>query len=290
MQKFEYKKMRKTIFLILSGAILTLFIGTGCTDKRANADDSLSIDTTLIDTTDVDSLESIISEEPMPKAADELFDDFFFNFAANKKLQRERIIFPLAVDNYGKASTMQQSEWRMEHFHMRQGFSTLIFNSPRQRNLQKNTDIDHVYVERILLGNKFVKRWYFERIDGLWKMNRMESFGLQKHEDANFINFYYSFVTDSLSQASSLAETIEFSGPDPDDDFSRITGEITSEQYPMFAPWLPTDGLFNVHYGAEPYKPSNQRIFIMRGVANGLDTELSFSRIDKKWKLVKFEN
>lgn len=38
----------------------------------------------------------------MPKAADELFDDFLFNFAASRKLQRQRVHFPLPVYRNGK--------------------------------------------------------------------------------------------------------------------------------------------------------------------------------------------
>ena len=105
-------------------------VGTGCTEKKAALNDTLSSDSLLADTSDAeDSLETIISEEPMPKAADELFDDFFFNFAANRRLQRERIDFPLAVNSYGKMTSVTQRRWRTEHFFMHQGYYTLVFNN-----------------------------------------------------------------------------------------------------------------------------------------------------------------
>ena len=73
---------------------------TGCTDKNkavtADTTVTVSIDA---DTLEVDSLEELISEAPVPKAADELFDDFIFNFAGNRKLQMKRIQFPLSVIN-----------------------------------------------------------------------------------------------------------------------------------------------------------------------------------------------
>lgn len=46
----------------------------------------------IVDTASVDTMEQLISDTPMPKAADELFDDFFFNYAANRKLQLERTV------------------------------------------------------------------------------------------------------------------------------------------------------------------------------------------------------
>ena len=70
---------------------------TGCTDKKPTTADSTRTDTIVGDTATRDTLESIIEEQPMPKAADELFDDFVFNFAANRKLQFARIKFPLEV-------------------------------------------------------------------------------------------------------------------------------------------------------------------------------------------------
>ena len=54
----------------------------------------------------------------------------------------------------------------------------------------------------------------------------------------------------------------------------------------MFAPKLPYDMIYNIIYGQE-YTESNQKIFVIRGIANGLETELTFKRLDGMWKLVK---
>lgn len=92
--------MRKLSFLFVV-LVVIMFATTGCVDKKPQTvglmDSIAPADTAAEDTT-----EEIISETPMPKAADELFDDFFFNFAANKKLQYKRIHFPLPVYKNGK--------------------------------------------------------------------------------------------------------------------------------------------------------------------------------------------
>ena len=78
----------------------------------------------------------------MPKAADELFDDFVFNFAANRKLQMSRINFPLPVYHNDKLKKqIEKKHWRMEHFFMRQDYYTLIFDNRRQMNLVKDTTL-----------------------------------------------------------------------------------------------------------------------------------------------------
>ena len=71
--------MRKGVVFVVALAVMTMLIGTGCTDKKEAKGDTLAVITDTIDTTSVDSLEEIIAETPMPKAADELFDDFFFS-------------------------------------------------------------------------------------------------------------------------------------------------------------------------------------------------------------------
>lgn len=279
--------MRKSIFFVFSVFILTMMLGTGCTEKKVDAQDSTSNDSTLIDTLGSDSIDEIIAERPMPKAADELFDDFIFNFAASKKVQRERTDFPLTVDRYGKISEVTQRQWSMEHFFMRQGYYTLIFNNARQMNLVKDTAVSNIFVEKISFANKSVHRWQFNRVQGAWRLQALKVMSLDKHEDASFLKFYEDFATDSVMQMQSLAEQVSFSVPDPDDDFSRMDGELMPEQWPMFAPWLPSGELYNIHYGEHPYKSSDTRIFIIRGISNGLETELTFKRQDGRWTLIK---
>lgn len=279
--------MRKSIFLVLAMFLAAFIVGTGCTDKKPEAADTMQTDTILSDSLESDSLDEIIAEQPMPKAADELFDDFIFNFAASKVVQRERTEFPLSLNSYGKETSLQQNQWSMEHFFMRQGYYTLVFNNVKQMDLVKDTSIGSVFVEKISFEKNQVKRWNFNRVNGLWKLQAVKLMALSSHEDAHFLKFYQSFATDSTTQTQSLADHVIFTGPDPDDDFSRMEGELMPEQWPMFAPWLPSGTIFNIHYGDKPYKASNTRLFIVRGIANGLETELTFQTLEGKWKLIK---
>src|SRR5574344_1323072 len=105
-----------------------------------------------------DSISQVVEETPMPVAADELFDDFFFNFAASRKVQKERVKFPLPVDNFGKQSVMEHNAWRRERFFMSQGYYTLIFNKYSQTRLVKDTTVSNVMVERIAITKGMVTR------------------------------------------------------------------------------------------------------------------------------------
>ena len=282
--------MKKLSFISVLLALLTIvcFSSVGCTGKKPASDaDTLASDTTVADTQAMDSTEKLIEETPMPKAADELFDDFVFNFAANRKLQLSRVHFPLPVYRNEKVvKTIDKKHWKMEHFFMRQDYYTLIFDNQKQMNLVKDTTIDHVVVEKVFYHKKTVQQFLFNRINGQWMMTSINYKPMYSNKNASFLKFYGKFATDSTFQAEHLHNPVKFVGPDPDDDFSTMTGDIEPETWPAFAPKLPSSMIYNIIYG-QKFNESNQKIFVIRGIANGLETELTFKRIGGKWMLTK---
>ena len=282
--------MKKLSFLsVLLAAITVICFSTvGCTDKKpAQIGDSTSVDSMVPDTQAMDSTEKLIEETPMPKAADELFDDFVFNFAANRKLQLKRVQFPLPVYNNEKlVKTIAKNHWKMEHFFMRQDYYTLIFDNQKQMDLVKDTTIDHVVIEKVFYAKKTVQQFLFNRINGQWMMTSINYKPMYTNNNASFLKFYGKFATDSAFQAQHLHNPVKFVGPDPDDDFSTMTGDIEPETWPAFAPKLPSHMIYNIIYG-QKYQENNQKIFVIRGIANGMETELTFRRIKGKWMLTK---
>ena len=277
--------MRKGIlFVVIASVLMVLCTTAGCTGKNNSGADTAGIDST--DTTAADTLEQLITEQPMPKAADELFDDFIFNFAANRKLQFKRIKFPLRVVNGKSEKMVEKSQWKMEHFFMSQGYYTLIFDNRRQMKIVKDTSINHVVVEKIYLKRKKVKQYIFNRINGEWNLVEVNTGAMYQNNNASFLDFYQKFATDSAFQSRHLDSPIHFSGPDPDDDFCTMTGDIEPETWPAFAPELPANFIYNIIYGQQ-YTQSNKKILVMRGIANGMEMELTFVRKGKAWKLTR---
>ncbi len=282
--------MKKLSFLSVLLAVLTVvcFTSVGCSDKKpAQVHDSTSVDSVITDTQTVDSTEKLIEETPMPKAADELFDDFVFNFAANRKLQMKRVHFPLPVYHNDKlVKSIGKRAWKMEHFFMHQDYYTLIFDNQKQMNLVKDTAIDHVVVEKVFYAKKKVQQFLFNRINGEWMMTSINYKPMYSNMNASFLKFYGHFATDSAFQAKHLHNPVKFVGPDPDDDFSTMSGDIEPETWPAFAPQLPHGMIYNIIYG-QKYAESNQKIFVIRGIANGMETILTFKRVHGKWMLTK---
>lgn len=282
--------MKKLSFLSVLQAVLTVvcFTSVGCSDKKpAQVHDSTSVDSVIADTQAVDSTEKLIEETPMPKAADELFDDFVFNFAANRKLQMKRVHFPLPVYHNDKlVKTIEKRAWKMEHFFMHQDYYTLILDNQKQMNLVKDTAIDHVVIEKVFYAKKTVQQFLFNRINGEWMMTSINYKPMYTNMNASFLKFYGKFATDSAFQAEHLHNPVKFVGPDPDDDFSTMSGDIEPETWPAFAPQLPHGMIYNIIYG-QKYAESNQKIFVIRGIANGMETILTFKRVHGKWMLTK---
>lgn len=276
--------MRK-ILIGMTALVVLMFSCTGNKAGQADGTDTDSVADTS-EVADTDTLELLITETPMPRAADAMFDDFIFNFAANKRLQKERIIFPLRQTEAGKTTTIERNHWQMEHFFMRQGYYTLLFNNEQQMALMKDTAVSEAVVEKIQLKKNRVTNYLFQRIRGAWMLKGVQVTTIPENANADFLTFYQKFVTDSAFQVKSLNETVDFVGPDPDDDFNMMEGVITPDTWEAFAPTLPGKVLYNIVYGkAQP--SGNEKIFLLRGVANGLELELRFKKVGEKWKLMK---
>ena len=275
----------KRVFLAIFAFVLIMF---SCTGNKANQTEEVPADSVAdsTDTTDVDSMELLITETPMPRAADAMFDDFLFNFLANKKLQKERVVFPLRVTENGTTTKIDKDNWKMEHLFMRQGYYTLLFNNDKQMQLMKDTAVNEATVEKILLNKNQVKNYFFQRIKGAWLLREIKVTPIQSDANASFLAFYQRFVNDTAFQVKSISETVDFVGPDPDDDFNMMEGVITPDTWEAFAPTLPHKTLYNIIYG-KPQEEGNQKIYLLRGVANGLEMELRFKKEGGRWMLKK---
>lgn len=243
-------------------------------------------DTVAQDTLPTDTLERLIASTPMPRAADELFDDFLFNFAANRQLQMERVAFPLPVVKGGDTTFIDKTQWRMERFFMHQEFYTVLFDNEKQMEMVRDTSVSEALVEKIYFNTGAVLQYMFRRVNGAWMLLQQHTEPIAANRNASFLMFYRQFVTDSLFQTQSLAETVKFVGPDPDDDFAQMEGILTPDTWPAFAPELPDRMLYNIVYGRQK-RVSDEIIFVMRGIANGLELQMTFRRDGDEWQLVK---
>ena len=271
-------------------AFLCLSLLVACGGNKTNTtEEEIPADTTM------SAADSIAADEaandplanlPLPKAADELFDDFLYNFAASRKLQMERVMFPLKKVNGNKVEKIDRDHWRMERYFMRQQYYTLLFDSEKHMEVVKDTSVNHAVVEMIYFNTGAVVQHIFDRLRGAWMLTSINTIPISGSNNASFLEFYSRFSTEKEFQEESLSETIQFEGPDPDDDFARMEGVITPDTWEAFAPELPQKMIYNIIYG-QPRPEGNRKVFVLRGIANGMELEMTFVRKNDTWKLTK---
>jgi hypothetical protein len=260
-------------------------VQTGCTEKKPESVDSTLKDTMIVDSADTDTATRIIAETPMPKAADQLFDDFFFNFISNKKLQRSRIKYPLVVYTGKSKSIINAGQWKNDRFFARQGYYTLIFDNEKQMDYAKSTDIDTVIVERIHLKKGLVEQYWFDHQDGKWKLNSIHNIGFSLSNNASFLKFLQRFFINKGS--GMVKDPLSYSGPDPyGDETAIVNTQIPASEWMGFLPEVPGDVVYNILYGQE-YSDASSKILIFKGLSNGLETQLVFTHYRSNWHLTK---
>lgn len=273
-----------------------LIVAAACTDKKSASAEKNLQEELLADSLFVDDEEGVeddeqdgmsVAEVPMPVAAEELFDDFFFNYASSMRVQLQRTQFPLLVTKGELTDTIERSEWQFTPFFMEQGYYTLIFENDAQVELVKDTAINHTVVETFADDADMVVQYHFRRIDGQWQLCEARWQPLIENPNASFVQFYRRFVADSLFQRQSLAQIIEFTGGDSEEEESEsMEGFITPDSWEGFAPQFPELPLYNIVYGHQD-SMARQKIFVIRGIANGEEMEVTFKREGDNWKLIK---
>lgn len=269
--------------------------GNGKRNTEVQEAQSLPQDTTVA----VDTLcvaESTIStpgdESIVPVAADESFADFLYNFALDENLQLRRILFPLPCHLDNRKDSIHEENWKHDPLFSHEEFYTMLFDTMDDTELEKDTSLTHVRIERIELKTRKMKRYHFERLEGLWTLKVIDETFLPEERKGlkDFYTFYERFANDSLFQAEHTADPLPFVAPDPEDEFQILKTTLKKEQWFTFQPKLPIEYLTNINYGQRLKKNSRTRVIELRGFGNGFNNALFFRFRNGSWKLTRFED
>lgn len=272
---------------MIAGFIFLLLVLGSCNNKKGN---NLPVQMTeSVHRLNEDSLAQA-AKGPHQSHADELFNDFIYSFASDPTVQRQRIVFPLLVDNGGKKSFIDARHWKHDYLFIHQKIYTLIFDRQKDMDLVNDTSLKSVQVEWLYPKNKMVKHYNFKRVRGMWLLESINMSHMTNIEDETFLNFYGRFSTDSLFQAQRVCQPLKFVTANPDDDFSMIEATIDVSQWFAFKPQLPILQMSNINYGQQNSDKSIQKIVAFKGVSNGFSNVLYFRKKAGKWKLYKFED
>lgn len=282
--------MKKLVIAIcLLGGMLSCVGGKKHTDAQEAWMESVDSMEVVADTL---LLEEVEEEPQVPASADESFADFLYYFATDEKLQLRRILFPLPYYTDNRKDSVLKEDWKHDPLFSQQEFYTMLYDNLDDAELEKDTASTSVRIEWIDLKAKKMKRYYFERLYGWWKLEAIDDASLPKQEmnQEDFYEFYERFANDSLFQAERVADPLPFVAPDPEDEFQILETTIEKEQWFAFQPKLPAEFLTNVNYGQRLDRNSRTRIIELRGFGNGFSNTLYFRCRNGEWKLTRFED
>ena len=281
--------MKKWLIAFMVVGLITACVNTG----RRSADEARTseADSTWLAMLDTLPMVDQPEEEPMPERADELFDDFIFNYATNERLQLRRTEFPLPFYNDSIPLHIAKDDWQHDYLFSQENVYTLLFDREEDMDMVGDTSLTSVKVEWIFLEEKKVKRYYFEKKDGAWMLEAINLRRMEHEARAdNFVDFYARFAADSLFQLEHICDPLPFITIDPDDEFSILETTIDAAQWQAFAPPLPDDKLSNIDYGQRNEDLSLTKIVKLNGIGSGVSNVCYFRRRGGRWELYKYED
>lgn len=262
--------------------VALVWIVSACTgsNKADNADggavDSLSLDS-VYDVQESDSL-ILIEEEGVSVKADELFDDFFYNFVSDVKFQKSRTA----------RAMRKKDETIFERFSSNEIFS-VIYEHERDLELLKDTTLRHVGVAWISLDSLSAEVFKFSKRDGEWLLTDRTTEDLTESLDADFLNFYKGFVADTLMQIESIGDGVFFE-VEAQEGYEEIDSMVKPEDWvefcsdkPLFSPLL-----VSMDYG-QKIDHATMRDILFRDFSSGISINYHFEKDDDKWFLKSIE-
>ncbi len=282
-----YFGMNKAFYLVLFITGFTLY---ACVNGGQTSSDEDSGESKDSANAEVDTLH-LFEEVAPPVAADELFIDFFFNFASDSKYQNQRIKFPLKMKDKDVNLNVTREDWHRFNRFKAQEFFSVIYERESDLELQNDTSVSEVAIQWIDLKDEYIEQFNFRRVSGKWTLMGLEKEDMKSSPNGSFLKFYAQFVTDSAYQRESIVSPLRFVTPSEDAGEPTQTEELTVDDWFEMQSDLPVTSsvIANIDYG-QACISQNRKTILMEGVSNGLCVKLKFDRVGSQWRLYEIEN
>ncbi len=237
-----------------------------------------------------DTIHLFEEEKEPPKAADMLFSDFFFNFIDDTRFQMDRVVFPLPYKQGEETKHLTRRQWKEESRFLNNDYYYVIYERESDLMLQKDTTVSNVGIEWYHLPEGYVEKCYFNRVNGKWMLTDIVNKSISDTPNAGFMEFYTHFVTDTIFQRESIAEPLRMVIRSNDVDDETEERYVTPDEWMgMRADFPLEDKLFvNINYG-QTCISQNNKMLMLEGISNGMQTKFHFTNDGNQWKLVDVE-
>ena len=237
---------------------------------------------------DTDSIPEAIIEIP-PSKADELFDDFLYNFMRNRKFQQARVDFPLPHIVDSTHTTIDRKDWKHQSLYVKDELFMTLHSSKKTLGLSHDPKVGEVVIQELDIPQQRITSYNFQRVEGEWRLTSLETGSVDEEAgaDTDFMKFYCRFAASPEFQRAHLAGTIQAKYFD-DDELVQRNGTMSAAEAEEHLPILPTDRIVNVNYG-QKNDAGNTRILSINSSAGDMSTQLTFRKQAKDWMLTAFE-
>lgn len=229
-------------------------------------------------------------EENFFSGEDGIFEEFIYEFCVDTMMQKHRIQFPLSYVCKGKETLVDVQEWTSSGL---LGFTDIyhtLFEHDAEMEVERDTAMRKANLECVDMQAGMVRTFFFEKLDGCWRLLRVQEAEVASYRHRDFFTFYHRFVTDSIYQSLHVNDPMTFVTIDPEDDFNILEANIDMEQWFAFHPILPEHLLVNVDYGVKPSRRPKRKILTCKSLGGNFNTTSYFRRIDGEWMLTRFED
>ncbi len=229
------------------------------------------------------------AEEP-PVAVDELFSDFLYEFMGDSRFQHQRIVFPLPCRQGEDVKSLSKQEWDTFNRLDGEDVFAVIYERVQDLELQKDTTIKSVAIERFVLNGHEVEKYDFNRRNGKWMLTDLKKKRLEDMPNGDFLHFYAQFMEDSVFQRESLAPSIRVVLTSEDGEEAPEVDEIDADDWFEMARELPLpqNALVNINYG-QTCLGQNRKTLLLQGLSNGMQMQFKFNKNGSGWQLKEIE-
>lgn len=256
------KRVLTIIFICCCTAFVACQFGVTDSEEEA-ASDSLSNDSLELESLD------LYKDAPIPQAADELFDDFFYSYISSHRFAAER-------SNKGIEPVNLSEE---EPFFV-------VYEREEDLELMKDTTLHRVVLEKIEWEDDVVINYIFQKASGKWFLTDLSENEVSDTPNAGFFIFLRDFFTDTSYQYESLRLPIKYNYYSEEDE-TIIESELDLQDWKELVGSLPLDVkyLYNIDYG-QSLISSNRKSFLLKGLSNGLLMKFHFGFAGGQWQLI----
>ena len=273
---------------LISFTILLLFV-SACNNASEDRGEVIATDSVYVDSSCyVQDTLQLFEEEVLPKSADELFNDFFFNYTSDMNFKNQRQAYSLDCNIGDTVIKIHSSELGAYSELFVDDYYSIIYERNEDLSFQKDTSLNEVIVERIDLDGEQIEQYNFNRIEGKWMLTGVGRNEMDYNPNSDFLDFYKSFSSDSVYRKNCINEPLKFVMLSENDEIEDDIQQLTTDEWMSMSSDLPLPAnvIININYG-QTIISKNSKLLLVEGVSNGLSLTYRFMKIDGAWNLVE---